>query len=48
LARRIIHAKGAKQGATTIAGLSTLTLLIEETSEENQVYINFKVKERGI
>jgi hypothetical protein len=47
-ARHIIHAKGAKRGATTVAGSSTLTPLIEETSEENQVHINFKVKERGI
>ena len=48
LARHIIHAKGAKRGATTVAGLSTLTPLIEEPSEENRVQINFKVKERGI
>jgi hypothetical protein len=48
LACYIIHAKGAKQGATTVANLSTLTLLIKETLEENQVYINFKVKERSI
>jgi hypothetical protein len=45
---RIIHAKGAKQGTTTVAGTSTLTPLIEETSEENRVQINFKVKKRGI
>jgi hypothetical protein len=30
-ARRIIYAKGAKRGATTVAGTSTLTPLIEET-----------------
>jgi hypothetical protein len=47
-ARRIIHAKGAKRGTTTVAGTSTLTPLIEETSEENRVQINFKVKKRGI
>jgi len=47
LARRIIHAKGTKRGATNVAGSSTLTPLIEETLEENQVPINFKVKERG-
>ena len=39
-ARHIIHAKGAKRGATTVAGSSTLTPLIEETSEENRVHIN--------
>jgi hypothetical protein len=33
---------------TTVAGTSTLTLLIEKASEENQVQINFKVKKRGI
>jgi hypothetical protein len=43
-AYHIIYAKGAKQG---VAGSSTLTPLIKET-EENQVHINFKVKERGI
>jgi hypothetical protein len=48
LAHRIIHAKRAKRGARTIASSSTLTPLIEETSEERQVQINFKVKERGI
>jgi hypothetical protein len=48
LARYIIHAKGAKRGTTTIASSSTLMPLIEETLEENRVYINFKVKERGI
>jgi hypothetical protein len=48
LAHHIIHTKGAKQGARTIASSSTLTPLIEETLEENRVYINFKVKERGI
>jgi hypothetical protein len=47
-ARHIIRAKGAKRGATIVAGSSTLTPLIEETSEENRVHINFKVKERGI
>jgi hypothetical protein len=44
----ITYAKGAKQGTTTVASTSTLTLLIEETSEENRVQINLKVKKRGI
>jgi hypothetical protein len=35
----IIYTKGTKQSTTTVAGTSTLTPLIEETSEENRFQI---------